>query len=141
MYVEKIDVGEPEPRSIASGIRAYYPTADTLEGRQVLVVCNLKAAKLAGFPSNGMVLCGSSEDRSVVEFVDPPPQSSIGERVVCEGMIGEIASPNQVKKKKLMEAAASELKAVDGVAKYLGVPLTTSGGECTLPTIRSGTIS
>ena len=48
LWCEKIDVGEDEPRQIASGIRAYYATADQLEGRPVLVVCNLKAAKLGG---------------------------------------------------------------------------------------------
>ena len=36
---------------------------------EVLVVCNLKAAKLAGFSSNGMVLCASSEDKETVAFV------------------------------------------------------------------------
>lgn len=141
LWCESIDVGEPEPRQIASGIRAYYAEPADLENRAVLVVCNLKEAKLAGFPSNGMVLCGSSADGSAVEFVEPPPDAPVGERVVCEGMVGEIASPNQVKKKKHMEKAAAELKAVDGVATYMGVPLGTSAGPCTLPNIRDGTIS
>ena len=49
-----------------------------MEGRSVIVVCNLKAAKLAGFPSNGMVLCASSEDRSTVAFVEPPAEAVPG---------------------------------------------------------------
>merc|ERR1740115_673110 len=67
LWCEKIDVGEkdeegnPVPREIASGLRAYYPAAEDMEGQRVLVVCNLKAAKLAGFSSNGMVLCAASE--------------------------------------------------------------------------------
>ena len=72
LWCERIDVGEEEPREIASGLRAYYATAEELTGRKVLVVCNLKPAKLGGFPSNGMVLCASSADRSTVEFVVPP---------------------------------------------------------------------
>merc|ERR1719201_2312760 len=99
LWCEKIDVGEEEPREIASGLRAYYPTADQMEGRSVLVVCNLKPAKLAGFVSNGMVLCASSEDKSSVVFVEPPADSQPGERVVCEGLVADPASPNQVKKK------------------------------------------
>ena len=85
LWCEQIDVGEKDeegnvvPREIASGLRAYYPTADLLEGRSVLVVCNLKEAKLAGFKSNGMVLCASNEDKSDVKFVDPPADSQPGE--------------------------------------------------------------
>ena len=112
LWCEKIDVGEEEPREIASGLRAYYATKEDMEGRAVLVVCNLKEAKLAGFKSNGMVLCASSEDKSTVAFVEPPADSKPGERVVCEGMMVEPASPNQVKKKKLMEGAAAQAKAL-----------------------------
>ena len=42
LWCERIDVGEEEPREIASGLRAYYSTAEELKGRKVLVVCNLK---------------------------------------------------------------------------------------------------
>ena len=78
LWVEKIDVGEvevegegeeaketPAPRQIASGLRAHYATAADLEGRAVIVVCNLKEAKLGGVPSNGMVLCASGDDGTV----------------------------------------------------------------------------
>jgi len=87
LWCERIDVGEEEPREIASGLRAYYPTADQLEGRSVIVVCNLKEAKLAGFKSNGMVLCASNEDKSDVKFVDPPADSQPGEHSVRERMV------------------------------------------------------
>lgn len=98
LWCEKIDVGEEEPREIASGIRAYYAEASDLEGKSVLVVCNLKPAKLGGFPSNGMVFCGTSEDKSKVEFVEPPAEAQPGERVVCEGWVmPEPASANQVR--------------------------------------------
>ena len=140
LWCERIDVGEEEPREIASGLRAYYPTADLLEGRSVLVVCNLKEAKLAGFKSNGMVLCASNEDKSEVKFVDPPADSQPGERVVCEGMVAEPATSNQMKKKKLMDKAATELRAVDGVACYRNVPLGTAAGQCTTP-VTAGTIN
>ena len=52
LWVEKIDVGDEggEPRQIASGLRAHYATAADLEGREVIVVCNLKEAKLGGVP-------------------------------------------------------------------------------------------
>ena len=101
LWVEKIDVGEPEPRQIASGLRAYYGTAGELEGRKVIVVCNLKEAKLGGVASNGMVLCASSEDRSTVAFVEPPDAAAPGDRVLAEGAAAiDPATPNQCKKKK-----------------------------------------
>jgi len=141
LWCEKIDVGEEEPRQIASGIRAYYETADLLEGRSVLVVCNLKPAKLGGVVSNGMVLCASSEDKSSVVFVEPPAEAPPGERVACEGMVAEPASANKVKKKKLLEGACADLKAIDHVATYRGVPLSTASGPCSTPTLAAGTIS
>ena len=140
LWCERIDVGEEEPRQICTGVRAYYPTADQLEGRSVLVVCNLKEAKLAGVKSNGMVLCASNEDKSDVKFVDAPADSQPGERVVCEGMVADPATPNQMKKKKYMDKAAAELRAVDGVACFRNVPLGTAAGQCTTP-ITAGTIN
>lgn len=142
LWCERIDVGEQEPREIASGLRQYYATAEDLIGRSVIVVCNLKPAKLGGFPSNGMVLCASSPDRETVAFVEPPDGSMPGERVLCEGATPvQSASANRVKKKKLMELAAEELKAIDTVATYKGVPLCTAAGLCKSLTVASGSIN
>lgn len=142
LWCEKIDVGEAEPRQIASGLRAYYPNAEMLVGRKVLVVCNLKEAKLAGFASNGMVLCAASPDRSTVAFVEPPESAAPGERVLEQGAaLVEPASPNAVKKKKLMEKAAEGLRAVDTVATHAGKTLVVAGGPCKSPTVTSGTIN
>jgi len=142
LWCERIDVGEPEPREIASGLRAYYATADELVDRKVLVVCNLKAAKLAGFASNGMVLCASSEDSSTVAFVEPPEAAAPGERVLMAELDAvDPASGNAVKKKKLMEKAAAELRSVNSVATAHGKPLVVAGGECTTPSVPEGTIS
>jgi len=142
LWCEKIDVGEAEPREIASGIRAYYETADELVDRKVLVVCNLKPAKLAGFNSNGMVLCASSEDKETVAFVEPPDAAEPGARVLLEGGDAvEPASSNQVKKKKLLEKAAEALRAADAVATYDGKALVVGDAKCVTPLVPSGTIS
>lgn len=63
LYCEEIDVGEGEARAIASGLREHH-TLEEMQGRLVLVVCNLRPAKLAGFVSNGMVLAAKSADGS-----------------------------------------------------------------------------
>lgn len=58
LYIEKIDVGEPEPRTIVSGLAKFVPIEE-MKGRMVVVLCNLKPAKLKGIMSAGMVLCAS----------------------------------------------------------------------------------
>lgn len=130
LFCEEIDLGEETgPRQIASGLKEYYKV-DDLIGRKVLVLANLKARKLVGFPSHGMVLCASSENGGV-QFVDPPEDAQVGERVMVEGYEGEPATENQVIKKKMLEAIFPDLKTNgDGVATYKGVPLTTSSGPC-----------
>ncbi|HEX8129319.1 MAG TPA: methionine--tRNA ligase subunit beta, partial [Pyrinomonadaceae bacterium] len=56
-----IDLGEAEPRQILAGIAEYYEP-ETLIGRRVAVVSNLKPRKLRGFESQGMVLAASVGD-------------------------------------------------------------------------------
>jgi methionyl-tRNA synthetase len=54
-----VDLG-PEQRTIVAGIaEAYAP--ETLVGRQIVIVANLKPAKLMGIESNGMVLAASTD--------------------------------------------------------------------------------
>ena len=61
LYKLQIDVGEKTPRTIVSGIVPYY-TEEELLGKQVVVVTNLKPAKLCGIESNGMLLAAGEED-------------------------------------------------------------------------------
>ncbi|MBI2835052.1 MAG: methionine--tRNA ligase subunit beta [Acidobacteria bacterium] len=56
----EVDVG-PERRTLVAGIAdAYQP--ESLVGRSVVIVANLKPARLMGIESNGMVLAASPED-------------------------------------------------------------------------------
>lgn len=69
----QIDLGT-EQRTIVAGIaEAYEPEA--LVNRSIVVVANLKPAKLMGIESNGMVLAASPEGGKPVllGFVEPPP--------------------------------------------------------------------
>jgi methionyl-tRNA synthetase len=68
-----VDAGS-EQRTIVAGIaEAYSPEA--LVGRTVVIVANLKPAKLMGVESNGMVLAASPDGGKpiVVAFDEPPP--------------------------------------------------------------------
>jgi methionine--tRNA ligase beta chain len=58
LYVEQIDLGEEKPRTVVSGLADFVPL-DQMQGRMVVVVCNLKPSKLKGIESQGMVIAGS----------------------------------------------------------------------------------
>ncbi|BDC49503.1 methionine--tRNA ligase [Bryobacterales bacterium F-183] len=54
----KVDIGEPEPRSIVAGIAlAYKP--EQMIGRKVVIVANLAPRKLRGLTSQGMIVAAS----------------------------------------------------------------------------------
>lgn len=131
LFCEEIDIGEAEgPRQVASGLREHYKL-DSLEGQRVLVLANLKTRKLMGFPSHGMVMCASNEDGSKVEFVEPPVDAKVGERIMFNGFEGDPATENQIQKKKMLDVIFPDLKTDgSGVATYKEVPFTTSAGVC-----------
>ena len=56
-------------RTVASGIAQFY-TPDQLVGRKVILVANLKPAKLCGVESCGMILAATDNDEVKVIFVD-----------------------------------------------------------------------
>ncbi|KZO89799.1 nucleic acid-binding protein [Calocera viscosa TUFC12733] len=86
LYVEQIDVGEPEPRTVCSGLVHYIPI-EQVRDRDVIVVCNLKPVTMRGVKSFAMLLCASAKEGkdAGIEFVNPPPGSKPGERIFFEG--------------------------------------------------------
>ena len=71
-----LDDGSGTPRTVASGIAKYY-TPEELIGHTVIVVANLKPAKLCGVESNGMILAADCADDDVkVLFIDNVPAGS-----------------------------------------------------------------
>ena len=69
-----------ESRQILAGIKEFY-SPEELVGRKIVIVYNLKPAKLAGELSEGMLLAASTEDKSLLFLVDPgdiPSGASVG---------------------------------------------------------------
>ncbi|EME30689.1 methionyl-tRNA synthetase isoform 2 [Galdieria sulphuraria] len=85
LLVEEIDIGEDNPRTIVSGLVKHYEP-EQLVSRKVLVLCNLKAKKMRGIESKGMLLCGSTKDKSKVEPLSPPEHTQVGELVYFDGV-------------------------------------------------------
>ncbi len=50
-----MDIGEEKPRQLVAGMASYY-TPEELVGKPVIVLANMKPAKLCGVESNGMML-------------------------------------------------------------------------------------
>jgi len=79
LLVSQIRIGD-EVRQIVSGLRPHY-TAEEMVGKKVVVVANLKPAKLAGVLSEGMLLCAEDAEGKPVLLTaekDVPNGVSIG---------------------------------------------------------------
>ena len=68
LYVLSVDLGT-EVRQIVAGMKAYYKASE-MKGKQVIVVSNLKPAKLRGIESQGMVLAAEKGKDVVLLSVD-----------------------------------------------------------------------
>lgn len=65
----KVDLGGEE-RQVVSGISQYYKPEE-LVGKNIVLVANLKPAKLRGELSQGMILCAATDDDAELKVVDP----------------------------------------------------------------------
>ncbi|GLI59558.1 hypothetical protein VaNZ11_001461 [Volvox africanus] len=127
LYLEEIDVGEEKPRQVISGLRNFVPL-EQMQDRVVVVVCNLKPAKMRDVMSYGMVLCASDDSHGKVEPVLVPDGVPIGERLTVEGFTGnpvEEINP----KKKVLERLFPDMKTNEaGTPVYKEKPFMTSKG-------------
>ena len=72
----QLDLGY-EKRQVVSGIAKFYAPEDLL-GKKVIIVANLKPAKLCGIDSEGMILASGEEQVRVVFLAEDTP---LGERI------------------------------------------------------------
>ncbi|MCK4551420.1 MAG: methionine--tRNA ligase [Tenericutes bacterium] len=78
LLVFKIDTGD-RIRSIVSGIAQYYKPEELLD-KLVQVVTNLKPVKLRGELSEGMILCGETEEKTLF-VIEVPNKLQPGDKV------------------------------------------------------------
>ena len=75
-----VDLGESKgPRQILSGIAKHY-SSESLPGRKIVVVANLKPAKLMGLLSEGMLLA-ACDDTGNLEIITPGAAMPVGTTV------------------------------------------------------------
>jgi methionyl-tRNA synthetase len=71
LLLVKIDTGDDEPRQVVAGLAEFFKPED-LEGRQVVVVVNLKPRKLRGEVSQGMILAVRNGEEMQLLSVSAP---------------------------------------------------------------------
>ncbi|MBI2658778.1 methionine--tRNA ligase [Candidatus Woesearchaeota archaeon] len=81
LYILDIDLGN-EKRQLVAGIKGYY-SADELKNKKIIVVANLKPAKLRGVESKGMLLAG---DDGTGPGLLTAEHSNTGDKAYFEGL-------------------------------------------------------
>lgn len=147
-------------RTVCSGLNGLVPLEE-MQGRKVVVVCNLKPVKMRGIKSCAMVLAASprpkegeaDDHKGPVELVNPPADAKAGERVYFEGWQGE---PEKVlnPKKKIWETFQPGFTTTDGLEvafdagvvealegkSGLGKLVTASGGVCKVASLKGAQV-
>ncbi|RBR12761.1 uncharacterized protein FIESC28_08463 [Fusarium coffeatum] len=146
-------------RTVCSGLNGLVPL-ESMQGRKVVVVCNLKPVKMRGIKSCAMVLAASpkikegevDDHKGPVELVTPPADAKAGDRVWFEGWEGQpegVLNP----KKKVWETFQPGFTTTDGLevafdaaaVEQLGKTgtgrlVTESGGVCTVPSLKDAVV-
>ncbi|CAK7213138.1 G4 quadruplex nucleic acid binding protein [Sporothrix bragantina] len=146
-------------RTVCSGLNGLVPLEE-MQGRRVVVVCNLKPVKMRGIKSAAMVLAASprlkegEEDHhgGPVELVNPPADAPAGAKVFFEGWKGEPEGQLNPKKKvwEMFQPGFTTTENLEvgfdaGVVKELGKEglgklVTESGGVCTVKSLKGATV-
>ncbi|RDD45954.1 Tyrosine--tRNA ligase, cytoplasmic [Trichoplax sp. H2] len=115
LYVQEVDIGSGENRTIVSGLVNYVPV-EKLEKRKVALLCNLKPQNIRGVVSEGMMLAASSGDPKTIEPLDPPSSCEPGEKIFTSGFEHDTCGEPDKEinpKKKLLETILADLKISD----------------------------
>ncbi|KFQ14917.1 Tyrosine--tRNA ligase, cytoplasmic, partial [Leptosomus discolor] len=127
LYVEKIDVGEPEPRTVVSGLVQFVPK-EQMQDRLVVLLCNIKPKMMRGVESQGMVLCAS--------------RCCAGERVYVEGYEDGNPEDELKPKKKVFEKLQVDFRvSEDCVAQWKQRNFLTKLGTVSCKSLKGGSIS
>ena len=137
LAVLTIDVGEPQPRKVVSGIADYIDMQSSV-GRCVLCMCNLKAGDIKGVDSNGRLLVATDpadEKKKEVCWVDGPTVVA-GERVhVVRGVEADaVLAPKNLH--RILKGLRTD---GEGVVMYEDLPIETSAGKVTV-SIKNGSV-
>eukprot|EP00835_Amoeboradix_gromovi_P002941 NODE_179_length_15798_cov_0.379769.p9 type:complete len:120 gc:universal NODE_179_length_15798_cov_0.379769:3814-3455(-) len=119
-----------------------------MKDSKVMVLSNLKKSKLRGIESEGMILCASNQDHTVIEVVRPHEKACVGAKVqvgkymLQENAENELMNPKSKTYPKIMQGLQCDS---NGYAIYNGVggsDFWIVGGEkCKPKSLKSCSIS
>ncbi|MFH1641897.1 MAG: methionine--tRNA ligase [Nanoarchaeota archaeon] len=129
LYVMQTDIGT-EKRQIVAGIKPYYKKEELL-GKKVIIVTNLKPAKLRGKESQGMLLAVDSDDDCGVLYAE---KSKPGEQAAFDGLT--------IGREQITYEQFSKIKitAEKGKVKFKGKILKTGSEDVLIDKISSGKV-
>ncbi|KAF2227141.1 methionyl-tRNA synthetase [Elsinoe ampelina] len=146
-------------RTVCSGLNGLVPL-ESMQGRKIVAVCNLKPVTMRGIKSAAMVLAASprlkegetDDHKGPVELVELPETAKAGDRVYFEGWEGE-PEPVLNPKKKQWEAVQPGFTTTEGgevafdpegteglKGKGSFGKLMVGGKVCTVPTLKGATV-
>jgi len=109
LYIMKVNFGDEE-RQLVAGLKTYY-TKEEMQDRKIVVVMNLKPAKLRGVESRGMLLA-AEDKKGIVSLLSPLSDEDLGVRVMgreCEtGKTKKLISFNDFQKIELKVGTVTE---------------------------------
>jgi len=129
LFVETVDFGNNELRTIVSGLVGYY-REDDLRGKTAVFITNLAPAKLRGVESNGMILAAQAENTVEALLVDAEP----GTVVTIEGM------EQGTEQIKINDFAQHTIETKEGVVVVDGKPMSVKGKPVTTKTVLNGKV-
>ncbi|KAJ1725829.1 G4 quadruplex nucleic acid binding protein [Coemansia erecta] len=150
LYVLSIDLGEKQdeaaaPRTVVSGLVSYY-SQEQLEGKRVVVLANMKARKLRGITSQGMLLAASSAGANggiSVEVLEACMAARAGDPVTLLGSNDTTESLGKkapVKRQRMIDAFIEGLSLDSRVVSYRGKQLMAGGEAIATQSLQTGVI-
>ena len=139
LYIETLDDGSGQDRIIVSGLVPYFKEEDLL-GKSIIIADNLKARKMRGVESRGMLLAGSYTDGEGVEHIEVLDSSSVvpGTTVYLEGADPSFVKPVSIDGDTFF---SSPMIIVDHTVMIGGKRLMVEGKPVSAETITTGEVS
>jgi methionyl-tRNA synthetase len=122
LYLMHVDLGKLGKRVIVAGMKEFY-SKEEIKGKNIVIVTNLKPAKIRGVTSNGMLLA-AEDDTGLVSLLNPG-DSTPGSEVLIDDISKDPATVLEFEDfKKINMTIGEGLKAV-----YNGKILKSEKGE------------
>lgn len=120
LYIEKVDFGEAELRTVVSGLVEHVPI-DDLRDRMCMFICNLKPASICKVQSTAMLLVAKNETQGLEPLIIPAGARP-GDRICVAGVEAQpdaVIKPAKEPQMSVWDEVRKDL-AVDaqGIAKY-----------------------